>query len=346
MGNKRLKLGFIGCGRISQKHFDALKQLNKQIEVVAVCDIDEEKLAKVGEMTTARQYLDVNTMLSSENLEIVTVATPNGLHYEHAMKVLKSGRHVIIEKPMTLNIRDADALINEAKTRNLKIFVIYQNRFNDPVQYLMRAISENRFGKIYMITSNVFWQRPQDYYDKEGSWHGTKALDGGALMTQASHYVDLIQWIAGANPKQVYSTLRTLARNIETEDTGSVILEFENDIVANINVTVLTYPKNLEGSVIIIGEKGTVKLGGVALNEVLHWDFSDQKDYDEQIKLARYETGSVYGFGHLRNYENIVQSLLNNEKALINGEEGRKSLRILSGIYESNYKNMPINFYE
>ena len=347
--NRKIRIGFVGCGRISGKHFDALEEHLDNIEVVAVCDIVIDKAQKASERMNAKSYTNLDEMLKNEELDIVTIATPNGLHAEHVMKVADAGVHVITEKPMAINFSDGIKMLEHCKKKSVQLFVIHQNRFNDPVQEVWKALKTGRFGKLYMITSNVFWTRPQSYYDKDGDWHGTKDMDGGAFLTQASHYIDLMQWIARGEdgnsiPKNVYANLKTLARNIDTEDSGVATFEWDNGTIGAINVTMLTYPKNMEGSITILGEKGTVKIGGVAMNAIEHWEFSDEQPTDEAIKNANYETTSVYGFGHVRYYENVINVFRETETPLIDGDEGLRSLKLLSAIHESSTKGQVINF--
>ncbi len=283
-------------------------------------------------------------MIENEKLDLITVATPNGLHKQHVMQIAKHKIHVITEKPMAIKYSDGLEMVKEADKNGIELFVIHQNRFNDTCQEIKNAYNQGRFGKIYLITSNVFWTRPQEYYDKDGDWHGSKELDGGAFYTQASHYIDFIEWITNSEPKSVYANLKTLARNIETEDTGIANIEWQNGILGSVNMTMLTFPKNLEGSVTILGEKGTVKLGGVAMNKIEHWQFSDRTEKDDKIMNANYETSSVYGFGHVRYYDNVVKVLRGNETPLIDGIQGLKSLKLLEAIIKSSNENMPIHF--
>lgn len=341
--DRKIRLGFAGCGRISKQHFDALKQHHENIEVVAVCDPKKDKGTTAAQLFNAHCYTDLSDMLTKEKLDLVTIATPNGLHPSNVMQVADRGIHVITEKPMAIIWEDGLKMHRHCLDKKVQLFVIHQNRFNDTVLALHKAIKANRFGKIYMITSNVFWTRPQEYYDKEGDWHGTKSMDGGAYLTQASHYVDLMQWMAGGNPTLVYANLKTLARKIETEDTGVATFEWDNGIIGAMNVTMLTYPKNLEGSVTILGEKGTVRIGGVAMNKIEHWEFADIEPNDKGILEQNYETSSVYGFGHVRYYENIINVFRGKDKPLIDGGEGLKSLLLLDAIYRSHALKQPIS---
>lgn len=337
----KLKIGFVGCGRISAKHFEALKQLDADVSVEAVCDIEESKAIKAAELFGCKYYTDLSAMLASHKFDFVTVATPNGLHPEHSIMCAEAGVDVVCEKPMSVELQDAYKVRDTFKRLGRNFFLIHQNRYNDTIAKLKEAVDSGRFGKIYMMLSNVLWHRPQDYYDKE-AWHGTKSLDGGAYMTQASHYVDTLNWLSGSKATKVYASLGTLARNIETEDTGSAIINWENGIIGNINVTVLTYPSNLEGSVTILGEKGTVKIGGVALNQIERWEFQDAQPEDADIRNASYKTDSVYGFGHVRAYQKVVEYYKENKRDVVDLESALASMHILDAIIKSNDTNKPI----
>jgi UDP-N-acetyl-2-amino-2-deoxyglucuronate dehydrogenase len=273
-------------------------------------------------------------MLSDPNINLISICTPSGLHPEHGIMAAKAGKHVLTEKPMACRLKEADELIKTCDQAGVKLFVVLQNRLNPSIQLVRRAFEEGRFGKIYMITSNVFWTRPQDYYDM-APWRGTWALDGGAFMNQASHYVDMVQWFGGPI-EQVKSITATLARNIEAEDTGSAIIRFQNEAIGSINVTMLTYPKNLEGSITIFGEKGTVRVAGTSMNKIEHWEFADKKDYDAEIEQYNTNPSSVYGFGHSGYYRNVIDNLQGNVEPISNGPEGRKSLYLLEQIYIDN----------
>jgi UDP-N-acetyl-2-amino-2-deoxyglucuronate dehydrogenase len=241
--------------------------------------------------------------------------------------------NVLTEKPMATNIESADALIKACDKNNVKLFVVKQNRLNSTMQLLKRAIDKGRFGRIYLAESNVFWQRPQAYYDAE-KWRGTWEFDGGAFMNQASHYVDALYWLLG-NVDSVMAYTATMARRIEAEDTGCAILHFRNGIIATINVTMLTYPKNFEGSITIIGEKGTVKIGGVAVNKIEKWEFEDYDDDDRIAQDANYQPPNVYGFGHNPYYRNVIDVLLGKDVPSTDGRDGRKSVEIIQAIYRS-----------
>lgn len=339
----RLRLGFVGCGRISQKHFDALTKLSDKFEVVATCDIDLAKAKNAATLYNVKAYGSIDQMLNNEKLDIVTLATPNGLHASHAILCAEKGIDVICEKPMATTWQDGIRIKESFERLNRKFFLIHQNRYNETVTLLKNAIDQGFLGKIYFITSNVLWQRPQEYYDKE-PWHGTKFLDGGAFMTQASHYVDLVNWLLNEEVTEVYSSLGTLARNIETEDVGSAVIKWRSGVIGNINVTVLTYPRNLEGSVTVIAEKGTVKIGGPALNEILHWEVAEHNLDAKTVNNTNYSTSSVYGFGHHKLYEKVFEHYHDNSKDIIDLESALQSLKILCAILESNEKKQPVIF--
>lgn len=344
MNKNKINVGLIGCGRISERHFSAYEALKNTVNVKAVCDQDAVKLNKAMEITGAKGYNDFEKMLGSESIDLLAITTPNGFHASQIMTAANYVKNIVTEKPMAIKWQDGELALKQCEEKGARLFVIYQNRFNATIQAVHKAIKEGRFGKIYMITSNVFWQRPQAYYDKDATWHGTRDIDGGAYLTQASHYIDLMQWFADSAPKSVYAHISTLARKIETEDCGVVTIEWDNGTLGNINLTVLAYPKNLEGSITILGEKGTVKIGGVALNNVEVWEFAEPQAEDENIKNLNYSTNSVYGNGHVDNYQNIIESINENKPALIDGNEGLKSMKILSAIYDSNQLKKPIYF--
>jgi UDP-N-acetyl-2-amino-2-deoxyglucuronate dehydrogenase len=272
-------------------------------------------------------------MLEKVDCDLVSIATPSGLHPEMGIKAAEKGKHVLTEKPMGINIESADRLIRACEEAGVMLFVVKQNRLNATMQLLKKAIEKNRFGKIYAAHVNVFWQRPQEYYDA-APWRGTHAMDGGAFMNQASHYVDSLYWLLG-DVVEVAAFTDTMAREIEGEDTGSAILRFKSGAIASINVTMLTYPKNFEGSVTVLGEKGTVKIGGVAINKIEHWDFASYDDDDRIVEQSNYNPPNVYGFGHYPYYQNVFAALRNDSEPETDGVSGRKSLEIIEAIYKS-----------
>lgn len=330
-----LKFALVGCGRISVKHAELLGTSKiKGSELVAVCDIVEEKAKKVGNKYNVPHYSDMDTMMQQEHIDVVSVLTESGNHARHVINLAKYGKHIIVEKPMALNLDDADAMIHACSENNCKLFVVKQNRFNYPVVHLRKALEAGRFGKLVMGTIRVRWCRTQEYYNQD-KWRGTWALDGGVLSNQASHHIDLLQWMMG-DVESVYAKSITALVNIEAEDTAVAILKFKNGALGIIEATTAVRPIDLEGSLSILGEKGTVEIGGFAVNEIRHWNFTEKLASDETVKKDySVNPPNVYGFGHLAYYEDIVDAILQNKKSLIDGFEGRKSLELILALYES-----------
>ena len=329
---KNFRVALVGCGRISANHFGAIAKVDG-LELAAVCDIVEERARAAGEKNGVSWFASYDEMLAKSKSDIVVVATPSGLHPEHGVKAAESGKHVVTEKPMAISLSGADRLVAACDKAGVQLFVVKQNRLNAPVQLVKRAIDKGRFGKIYLANTTVRWARPQEYYD-QASWRGTKKLDGGAFMNQASHYVDLIQWLGGP-VESVVAKKATLARKIETEDTGVAVLKFASGAIGTIEVTMLTYPKNLEGSLTILGEKGTVKIGGTAVNKIEHWEFAVPDPDDELVASASTNPPNVYGYGHEGYYRNVTAVLRGEAKAETDGRAGRKSLELILAIYRA-----------
>lgn len=338
---QKIRFALLGCGRISQKHLDAVCELKSDIDLVAVCDQDKNQAKNVAQKYQCQFYTDYQALLANEKLDLIAICTPSGLHPQHGMQAAQKGIHVLTEKPMATNWVQAVEFVKACRDHNVQLHVVHQNRLNATVQFLKRALAKNRFGKIYDFQVNVFWTRPQDYYDT-ADWRGTWEWDGGAFMNQASHYVDLIQYLMG-DIEEVAAYTKTLARNIEAEDTGVAILKAKNGALGTLNVTMLTYPQNLEGSFTILGEKGSVRLGGVALNQIEYWQFADDDEDDAHVQKSSYETASVYGFGHKGYYKNVIESLRNKKMPQVCGLEGLKSLELILAIYESSKTNQMIH---
>lgn len=330
---RKIRFALVGCGRIAANHITAIGEYQELCELVAVCDVDANNLAKVVAKTGARGYHSLTEMLNDGGFDVVILTTPSGLHPVQTIECAEAGFHVITEKPMATRWSDGVEMVKACDRAGVRLFVVKQNRTNATIQLLKKAIDSGRFGRIYSVSCNVFWTRPQEYYDS-ATWRGTWEFDGGAFMNQASHYVDLLDWLIGP-VESVQSYTATLARNIDVEDSGVLALRWRNGALGTMNVSMLTYPKNLEGSITIIGEKGTVKIGGVAVNEVLVWDFADKNSDDDQVKSASYATTSVYGFGHTIYYENVIKSLQGEVEPHTDGREGLKSLELLIAIYLS-----------
>ena len=330
-----LKFGLVGCGRIAKRHSELLghNQINNA-SLVAVCDIDEEKAKKIGEQFNVPYYTDMDEMMQKESIDVVSVLTESGYHAKHVINLAKYGKHIVVEKPMALTLDDADAMIKACDENGCKLFVVKQNRFNVPVVKLREAMDEKRFGKLVLGTIRVRWSRDQNYYD-QAWWRGRWDMDGGVLTNQASHHVDLLEYMMG-DVESVFAKSTTALVNIEAEDTAIVTLKFRNGALGIIEATTAVRPKDLEGSISILGETGTVEIGGFAVNKMDHWNFTHKKDGDDEV-MEKYSVNppNVYGFGHQAYYEHVVDSILNNKKHLVDGLVGRKSLELISAIYES-----------
>lgn len=331
--DRKINIALVGCGRIATNHFQAIEQHKDHLSLTAVCDTNADALQKSASQYKVDGYPHIDEMLLHCNSDIVALCTPSGLHPRQAIKVAQSGRHVLTEKPMATRWDDGLNMVRACDDAGVRLFVVKQNRLNATLQLLKSAIEQERFGKIYMVNINVFWTRPQDYYD-QANWRGTWEYDGGAFMNQASHYIDLLHWLLGP-VESVQAMMSTLARKIDVEDSGVLNVRWRNGAMGSVNVTMLSYPKNFEGSITILGEKGTVRIGGVAVNEVQHWEFADTRPEDEDIKTASYQTTSVYGFGHPIYYDNVIQSLQGTEEPLVDGREGLTSLELLIAAYRS-----------
>ncbi|MDX8395404.1 MAG: Gfo/Idh/MocA family oxidoreductase [Mariprofundaceae bacterium] len=339
-------MAIVGCGRISKNHFSSIEKHSDNLELIAVCDIDSNTLQAHAERYQVKGYQQLEDMLKQEALDMIAICTPSGLHPEQTILAAKHKVHVITEKPMATRWKDGIKMVKACDASGIHLFVVKQNRSNSTLQLLKRAVDENRFGQVYMVHLNVFWTRPQEYYDA-AKWRGTWELDGGALMNQASHYVDLLDWLIGPIAS-VQAMTGTLARNIEVEDTAVMNIRWRNGALGSMSATMLTYPKNLEGSITILGEKGTVRIGGIAVNDIQHWEFDSDCDYDKKIHEANYETTSVYGFGHPTYYKNVIDVIHGLVEPQTDGREGLKSLEILIAAYlsarDGNIVSLPLEY--
>ena len=332
MSEKNFRIALVGCGRISRNHVEAISRIDG-LELVAASDDDPTRARELAEPLGIPWFDSYEKMLAEADCDVVSICTPSGLHPVQGVLAAKAGKHVVTEKPMAISLKGADELVHACDDAHVHLFVVKQNRLNEPVKVLKRAVEEGRFGRLYMASCTVFWARPQDYYD-QAPWRGTWEFDGGAFMNQASHYVDLIQWLMGP-VESVMAKTATLARRIETEDTGVAVLRFRSGALGVIEVTMLTYPKNLEGSITLLGEKGTAKIGGTAVNKVEHWEFADPTPDDDRIRAMDSNPPNVYGYGHEGYYRNVLAVLRGDAKPETDGRAGRKSLELILGIYES-----------
>lgn len=334
ISGRKLRLALVGCGRIAANHFSAMETHAESIELTDVCDINTSALNAAVQRTGAQGHSKLADLLKTTDADLVVLTTPSGLHSQQAVDVAKASKHVMTEKPMATRWHDGLNMVKACDAAGVRLFVVKQNRMNVTLRLLKEAVEQGRFGRIYNVALNVFWTRPQDYYNQGNGWRGTWEFDGGAFMNQASHYIDLLDWIIGP-VESVMAYSATQARNIEAEDSGVAAIRWRSGAMGTLNVSMLTYPKNLEGSITILGEKGTVRVGGVAVNEIQEWQFADERPEDAQIKTASYATTSVYGLGHPLYYGNVVQTLRGEAEAETDGRSGLKSLELLVAMYRS-----------
>ena len=330
-----INFALVGCGRISKRHSELLGEGQiKEAKLVAVCDTSIEKAELIAKKYDLPAYKCMHEMMTSNNIDVVVVLTESGLHSKHTVELAPYGAHIMVEKPMALSLDDADKMINACDENFVKLFVVKQNRFNVPVVELRKALDEGRFGKLIMGTVRVRWCRPQAYYDQD-SWRGTWAYDGGVLTNQASHHVDLLEWMMG-DVESVFAKSKQALADIEAEDTAVVMLKFRNGALGMIEATTAIRPKDLEGSISILGETGSVEIGGFAVNEMKTWNFSIKQPGDDDV-IDKYSVNppNVYGFGHQAYYEHVVDCINNKTPQLVDGLQGRKSLELINAIYES-----------
>lgn len=327
---RKIRIAIVGCGRISKNHFGSIEKHAEHLDLIAVCDIDDAILKEHSEKYKVPGYRDLEDLLTTEKPDLVALCTPSGIHPDQAVLAARYKVHVMTEKPMATRWHDGLRMVKACDEAGVRLFVVKQNRRNTTLQLLKRAVEEKRFGKIHMVHLNVFWTRPQSYYD-QGKWRGTWEFDGGAFMNQASHYVDLLDWLIG--PVDKVQAMMSTTRDIEVEDTGVLNIRWRNGALGSMSVTMLAYPNNLEGSITILGEKGSVRIGGMAVNEIQLWQFAESRDYDQQIASANYETTSVYGFGHPLYYKNVVDVMRGEAEPETDGREGLKSLELLIAAY-------------
>ncbi len=330
-----IRFGLLGCGRIAKRHSELLG--GNQIEgarLVAVCDSIKARADAVATKFAVPAYDDLNEFLARADMDAVAVLTPSGMHPEHAIACARAGKHVVVEKPMALRLQDADDMIRACDEAGVKLFVVKQNRFNVPVVKAREALEAGRFGRLVLGTVRVRWCRDQAYYDQD-AWRGTWAYDGGVLTNQASHHVDMLEWFFG-DVVSVHARSATALVKVETEDTAVATLKFRNGALGIIEATTAVRPKDLEGSLSILGEKGTVEIAGFAVNQIRHWNFVDPLPSDKVV-VEKFSVNppNVYGFGHQAYYQHVVDCLLHQRAALVDGLQGRKSLELISALYES-----------
>lgn len=340
-----MKYALIGCGRISTNHVKAVK--NNHLEFVAACDVVPghiEEVLKKNDMQDAdiRRYSDYKKMIAENELELVGIATESGLHAEIALYCIDHGIHVIIEKPMAMSIKDANEIIRRSEEKHVKVCACHQNRFNIAVQQLRKALESGRFGKLSHGSIHVRWNRNQNYYE-QAPWRGTWAQDGGALMNQCIHGIDLLRWTFGDEVEEVYGATRQQFHNyLEAEDIGMAVVKFKNGAIATIEGTTNVYPQNLEETLYVFGEKGTVKIGGKSTNNIDVWDFADETEADQQNKGLEEATSNVYGNGHTSLYADVIDAIQNDRKPYVDAVAGRNALEMILAIYKSQKEGIPV----
>ncbi len=327
-----LKFGIIGCGRVAPRHAQSLAQL-PETQLVAVADVKANRVQHFAKKYGANPYIDYHKMLAQPDIDAVNVCVPSGLHASVAIDVMQAGKHVLVEKPIALNLADADRMIATARETGRLLGVVLQNRYNAPMQQVYQLLSDGRLGQLYLGSVCVRWYRPQSYY--EDDWHGTWAMDGGALMNQSIHHIDALQWFIGP-VKSVYAYTATLAHKIETEDVGIAVLRFRSGALGTIEGSTLTWPQNLEGSLSLFGEHGSVKVGGTALNRITLWKVDGELEREAEILTSqRVDPPTVYGYSHREAIQDFAQSLIHGRQPSMSGSEARKSLALVLAIYES-----------
>jgi len=339
---RKIQFGIVGCGRIGSRHAKFISK-NRRAKLVAVCDINKSKSNKIAKEYGCKALYDYNELLN-EDIDVINVCTPSGMHADMAVKALGKSRHVLCEKPMTVNLADADRVLKAEEKSKKKFFLVKQNRYNPPVKVLKDAVYNKKLGKLTLINCNVIWNRHKAYYT-EDEWKGTMKLDGGALMTQCSHFLDLMVWIGGGI-KSVYANMANLSHPyIETEDTGFVTLVFENGAIGSLQYTTTAYRKNREGSMTVIGTKGAIKVGGEYINTLDYWDVEGV----EKPKVPKGGKANDYGTykGSMSNHdkviENVIDVLLGDGEIATNSTQGRYSIEVMQAAYISAYTGKKVD---
>lgn len=342
-----MKYALIGCGRISPNHIAAA--VANQLEIVAMCDINPDNIVdkklKFDLPDTVKEYLDYREMLKKEDIDLIAIATESGKHAQIALECIEAGCNLIIEKPIALSLEDADEIIKKADEKGVKVCACHQNRFNKSIQKIREAVDKKRFGKLFYGTAHIRWCRDHEYYDR-ASWRGTWEQDGGALMNQCIHNIDLLRWMLGDEIEEVVGMTDRLHHDyIEAEDLGIALVKFENGAYGIIEGTTDVYPRNLEETLYLFGEKGTVKAGGQSVNVIEEWNFSDMLDDPEEVKRQFHENPpNVYGYGHTPLYADVIDAINNDRSPYVDARAGRRALELVLGIYLSAYKGEFVKF--
>ena len=340
-----MKYALIGCGRIAINHIKAV--VNNNLDIVAVCDVVPEHIDILFEKTNFNKqvdrYEDYRKMISEHpELELIAIATDSGKHAEIALYCIDKGINVIVEKPMAMSMKDADEIVRRSKDKNVKVSVCHQNRFNIAVQQMRKALEDGRFGKISHGSINVRWNRGKEYYD-QAPWRGKWESDGGCLFNQCIHGIDLLRWMMNDEVDEVYGVTNQVFHNyLECEDIGMAVVKFKNGAIGTIEGTVNVYPRNLEETLYLFGENGTVKIGGTSTNNIDVWDFKDESELDLNNKGLQEATSNVYGNGHTSLYADVIDAIQNNREPYVNAIAGRNAVEMILAIYQSAATNKPV----
>lgn len=341
-----MKYGLIGCGRIAKNHIIAA--VNNELEIVAVCDILPEKMENLllksdaKDIDSIKRYTDYKKMIEENDFDLISIATESGKHAAIANYCIKHGINVIIEKPIAMSMKDANEIIENADKYNVKVAACHQNRFNLAIQQTRKAIEDNRFGKLSHGSINVRWNRDKDYYE-QAPWRGTWEQDGGALMNQCIHGIDLLRWMMGDDIEEVYGATRQQFHNyLEAEDVGMAVIKFKNGAIGTVEGTTNVFPKNLEETLYLFGENGTVKVGGTSTNNIDVWDFKSETKDDENNKGFEEVTSNVYGNGHSRLFADMIDAIKNDRKPYVDAVAGKNALEVVLAIYASQKTGKPI----
>jgi UDP-N-acetyl-2-amino-2-deoxyglucuronate dehydrogenase len=335
MTTKPLNFALVGCGRISIRHAQALADLHKthNVRLTAVCDIIESRAQHAAAEYGATAYTDYAQMLTDPNIDVVSVCVPSGLHAQMGQQAARAGKHVLMEKPIALTLADADALIETCEREGVTLAVVLQNRFNPPMRDLRALVDSGQLGDLYLGSATVRWYRPQEYY--EDGWHGTWSMDGGALMNQSIHHIDALIWLMG-DARKVNAYTATLAHRMEAEDVGVAIVQFVSGAVGTIEGSTITYPENLEGSVALFGQRGSVKVGGTALNRKVFWKVAGSLEHERELLMREaVDPPSVYGYSHREQIIEMIDAIRTGRQPSTHGREARRSLEVVTAIYQS-----------
>ncbi len=341
---KPLNFAIVGCGRISSRHAQALRDLaaTHDLHLVAACDLIETRAKNIAEKYGGQPYTDLDDLLKRQDVDVVSVCVPSGMHSAIGQRAALAGKHVLMEKPIALTLEDADALIETCERAGVTLGVVLQNRFNPPMRDLRELVDSGTLGRLHLGSATVRWYRPQEYY--EDGWHGTLAMDGGALMNQSIHHIDALLWLMG-NVQRVTAYTATRAHQMEAEDVGVAILTFENGALATIEGSTLTYPENLEGSVALFGEHGSVKVGGTALNRKVFWKVAGMIEHEREILMREaVDPPSVYGYSHREQIIEMATAIREGRQPMTHGREARRSLELVLAIYRSAAEGREIVF--